>query len=314
MMSLFSNRKKSRLLKQLEHSEAKDRYQAVMDLGLMGDTELIDELDKVANLDDHPRVRTLAAKAVRTLEILRQRQMERVREAMESEDLGEIEWPDLVKDKMGKEREVVADNWSYEKSIQDRKQRKEEDEFREMMEAEKRRRDAIRRRRPLRIIYMLIFTLICIVGAYAANEYVNKTDEPKSKDEALVGLQDWVAAQQTTFTGYNDAFGQNPIACSALKDVSVAAKPSWVTDTNEYLTDYTTLVTGLNALDTTIQEIKTSVDQLCEGNESLDSSNVDVIDITGRPLQALRSAGALASSIEQERNVLATATEAPAEE
>src|SRR5688572_3479315 len=104
----MANRNTRKLLKQLQDADPKKRYDAVMALGQTGDLELMDDLDKIANLDEDARVRHLAGQAVEVFAILRRRQVDRDRAALMADDDGTIEWPELAQEKILREREMTA--------------------------------------------------------------------------------------------------------------------------------------------------------------------------------------------------------------
>lgn len=311
-------RQAKKYLKQLDHADPKVRYDAVMALGKMGDPELLDVLDRVANLDDHPRVRDLASKAVTTLETLKKRQLERAR-ATELDADDPLLWPELSKNKImePEERRKQAEDWTYEQSILEQRRRKKEAELERIQDLERQMRRRRWRRLPLRILLVLLVSIGCLVATAALRNYLDHRNDPKSEQAALEGLRDWLEAQQFAATDYQQLIqASTDISCSDLQGVERPETPIWVTDDNSLLTDYSALVTDLRGYQELMQQLNTQIEAACADAESVSLAEIDeTVSVTGIPVRIQRASLLTASQIEQALTDLAAAdaTEEPAD-
>lgn len=293
-----------KMLKKLESESAKERYEAVLALGKTGDIELIDALDKVANLDDHPKVRDLASKAVRTLEILRQRQIERERKERQiaEDDDGTIEWPELSKERMMREREVsIADNqeeWNYIEAkkkvlLSEEEARRRKEEAAKALK-EQRAAELRRRRRPFRIFLWVAVTLALIGLALVGWYMVNVDPPPKTRAETIADLGTWKDDQQAALTQYQTELQKDPLDCKALRGITAPDRPRWTelvasseagdptkrSGLSGLADDMSkidaSLVEGLDPLlsnliraDVRLDQIRASIETACQGRDTL---------------------------------------------
>jgi|GEM_PF-5318962 len=268
------NKKTQKLVDQLNSANAKERYQAVLALGKLGDTELIPHLDKVANIDDHPKVKGLAQKAVKTLRVLQEREQHaeqaaaqkakkakpkqskpkekrsffgrRKKEATaapvaamdDDHEAGDenIEWPELMKDKMMADREFGQsyddDGFDYIESKKKEAARKSE-RARKRAEAEEAARlaaisDEQKRRRPFRLFLLLITFIVVVLGIFALWYVVFVTPPPEDRRAVVEDLQGVTAQQETTLINYNTILSNDPIDCTLVSDVTLPEVPRWV--------------------------------------------------------------------------------------
>ncbi len=272
-------RKYRKHLNRLESPDAQERYDAVLKLGLFGDTELIDTLDKVATLDESMKVRELADKAVRTLEVLKQRQAEQARAAQMAadDDDGGIEWRELASVKM-LESDIMEDDggskkgedWNFVESKKRDLERKREQAERQaieaQIEAERRKRAAQRRRMPFRIVLFAAVGVALIGLAIVIWYNVAVEPPPETRDAVLSDLQIWnQALQQSGFT-YQEAFDQPSFACAEIVAVEIAAPPRWVTLTDVGETEITQ---GEGVLAGAADDLSAVNESLLEGYEEI---------------------------------------------
>jgi len=233
------DRKTKKWLKQLESKQAKERYNAVLALGKTGDTELIDTLDRVANLDEHHKVRDLAAKAVRTLEILKKRQLQREAAALDDDDDGGgYEWKPLVHEKIMSTRETAIqkseedENWSYSESKRRQIERETDAERakREAAEADALAKEAARkrRRRPFRLFLLLVTFLMVLVAVFALWYSINVDPPPTTRAATLRALNELATQQQSAIAAYETELANDPLNCPALLAIKVPERPRWV--------------------------------------------------------------------------------------
>jgi hypothetical protein len=293
------DRKTKKLIKQLDHSDPQKRYDAVLALGRTGNTELIDTLERVATLDESPKVRNLAQKAVNTLEILRQRELEAERQAQlrrEAQEYGEdqgVDWKPLAVEKLLRDREVSDseeyEEWSYVES----KKRERERLLKAQQEAEARRiaeeKARIRRRRPFRI-FVYTMTFITVIIALIAIWYTLTVDEPpKSRTAALKDLQSLVEKQRDTIKAYEAQLVLDPIDCKAITNITIPGRPRWLELNGkepsnnryvrmsedlsrvdeEHITGLDLILAAVNTTDTNLHDLQTGVKQICEGRDTL---------------------------------------------
>jgi len=332
------DRKTKKLLKQLESEKPKERYQAVLALGKLGDTDLIDPLDRVANLDDHPKVRELASKAVNTLEILQKRRLAREHVAQEIVEEGEdegVEWPELMKEKMLEERRLTAaedfEEFNYVESKKkelDRKKAKATE-----LEAE-RQAEIARQRARARRFRMVLWVLLAaaVVGLFVLAWYVTSVEPPPTTREAtLLDLQEWARDQQAAVVTYEAEFQKDPLECTTLQSVTTPARPKWT----ELLTFselarepqegiLNSLADDMNKIDETLLDgLEPVLNDLARTNVRLDDIQMsiaascgtgldevpqaawaDYAQIGGFIAQAQRSAANAASMVEVELNTI----------
>ena len=332
------DRKTQKLLDQLDSDNAKTRYEAVMALGKTGDTDLINALDRVANLDEHPKVRELASKAVQTLEILQKRRLQRERAAQEIAEEGEdngYQWPDLMKDKMMDQRQVAGgdvDEFDYEKSRQREIERKEaevaEKESAKMAEKETERSIVRKRRRRFRML-LWVSLAVAVVGLFVVAWYVTSVERPPDSREAtLIDLREWVLDQQAAVVGYETEFQNDPLNCAALQEIGMPDRPKWtelltVSELAQQESESGILVSvedDLNRIDESLlgglepvlndlsrshnrlEDIQSNVDAACSaGTETVPQASwANFSQLGGFTAQAMNSTVNAASAIEQE--------------
>lgn len=236
------DRKTKKWVKQLDNDSPKVRYEAVLALGNLGDTTLTDQLDKIANLDDHPKVRHLASQAVSVLEVLAQRQrtreLQRLAEA-EGDDPG-LEWPELMHEKMLKHREISSDDneddYSYERVRQVERMSEEERQqfFADQAQADAEAAEEAKRRRKSRggrrrLILWLAASIgllgLAILSWYALT--IRPDAAPEDRQAVLESLQSWVIEQQDVTNRYEAVLATDPVSCQAAKEISLPANPRW---------------------------------------------------------------------------------------
>ena len=306
------DRKTKSLLKKLGSDDAKIRYDAVMALGKTGNTELIERLDKVANLDNNMKVRDLASKAVRTLEILEKRRRDQERQQMEVEEEGEdggLVWRPLMKDKLFDEQrqfniEAGNDDWDYvrakklEKELTVEQMRQREEYLRHQAEAAELARQ--RRRRPFRIFLILVTMFMCVVGVFAIWYMLNVESPPDSRTAALEDMRTLLQEQSEIVAAYQTQLGTaGAVNCTALSAIHTPERPRWIelVITSESVEDVAGVMertaddlnriddTLLSGLDITLTEmdlihasllsIEDTVQTVCSGRESLEREQWD---------------------------------------
>ena len=329
------DRNTKKLLKQLESEKPKERYQAVLELGKTGDTDLIDPLDKVANLDENPKVRELASKAVRTLEILQKRRLTREHVAQEIKEEGEdqgIEWPELMKDKMMDERRLTAaedfEEFDYVEAKRNELERKKAKAAKREAERQAEIDKIHARNRRFRMVIWVALA-VAIVGLFIAAWYVTTVEPPPDTRQAtLIDLQDWVRDQQAAVLAYEDEFRKDPLECASLRSVITPARPKWTElltvselaeaepesgilnsmadDFNrideDLLAGLEPVLNDLSRAHNRLADIQANVDMSCiSGVDTVPQATwIDYAQIGGFTAQALRSANSAAGSIEQE--------------
>lgn len=235
------NRKTKKLLKQLEHDDPKTRYIAVLELGRMGDTALLDPLDRVANLDEDHRVRDLAAKATRTLEILKRREDSAARAAEiavldAAEGGSDYEWKSMASDQMmdqtSRAREADQfEEWNYQKAKEGERLSKEEHQqrLREAQEARERlaKREAIRKRRPFRIVLYIATAIVVVLTALILYVQFAVEQPPETRAEVLSELSEWSAEQAAAAAEFQTAIESDPADCATLNGLAVPQRPFW---------------------------------------------------------------------------------------
>jgi len=336
------NRKTKKLLKKLESESPKERFDTVMALGMMGDTELIAPLDKVANLDDNPKVRDIASKAVQILETLRQRRLKSNRKALEIEEEGEdlgVEWPELVDQKMLTHREIGGqvddEDFDYLDSKKRELLRKKETQLRAEEEGELRRQreaaEAQRRRRPFRI-FLLFATTFAVIGLVFVVWYlINVDPPPETRAETLSQLQTWVRDQQTSLQEYQTLMDNDPLDCTALLGIEIPERPLWSKEytavdapDSEEEGVFTRFANGLNRIntnwvvglevtalseldraDTRLNDIQSSTKAACGGRETVSQAEwTEYAQVGGFVISGLRSANDAASAIDRAQGEL----------
>ncbi|NJL95086.1 MAG: HEAT repeat domain-containing protein [Anaerolineae bacterium] len=270
-------RKVRKLLQQLEHPDPKERYAAVLALGKLGDTSLLPTLGQVAELDDNPKVRALASKAVATLEVLKRRQIERERArlaALEGDD-GSVEWPELAQARLLRDREIggpenVSDEqWSYAQSLRKQRERQlelEQQRAQELLEAKAR---AQRRRRPFRIVVLLAVVLTCLVLVVVINDQLNQTDDPETRTEALEETRDWAQAKQADLVRYGEVLAVDPVDCLALREIELPQKPGWISLEEPLLAEDTQIINNLLQVESFLTTLHNDVGAACTDRDSL---------------------------------------------
>ena len=309
------DRKTKKLLNQLESQSAKERFEAVMALGKMGDIELIDELDKVANLDENDKVRGLAQMAVRTLETLRKRRMDRERaRILEEEGPDSYEWRELSQEKMLADRDRTVDDekWTYAESVAKKRQREQEELLRKQMEAEAYKKMMERRRRPRRIINILLASILVIGVLAIAYRFATRTKEPNNPAEALPLLREWVVQQQASLVSYGNAFTKDPLDCAELNGISIPTKPTWANVGHKSLTGLDTLMADLQEVDQILTTLKSTTTTVCTDKETIAKADwVEYVNQEGQQLRGLRLANTLSSQIETQINATPTPEATP---
>jgi hypothetical protein len=230
-----------KLLQQLETGNDQERYEAVLKLGQTGDTSLIGALEKTATLDPNLKIRALAEKAVRVLDILYQRQMEKEWQSAlheEGEDPG-IEWQGLASAKVMDEtsfrsREQLGEKaeWSYteakarEKARQEQEAREKAD--REAREKADREARARRRRLPLRIFTYFMVTFAVVAVAFLGWYLVFVEAAPSSQGAILKQLSDITTQQEAAVAAYQAQLLMDPVDCAAMQAVMLPELPRWL--------------------------------------------------------------------------------------
>lgn len=305
------DRKTRRLLKRLEHKDPKVRYEAVLALGKTGNIELIEALDKVATLDQHPKVRDLANKAVRTLSTLQQRELDRKKAAMKAQMAQEkFDWPTLAQERMLKQRELTLtdDEWNYEKRLQKVREEKEAAEL-------KAKKIARRRRRMFRIILYLALTIAIAGLAVVLREILDKT--PDDTKEALAEMQNIVQDQQAALLEYCMVLAFDPASncqtptgvttldCKTLKAVGWSAPPDWLTVDEPTLEGKNLLVERVLLTDDRLNTIRAGIEAQCAGKETINPAEwPDYMNMSSAVVAGFNLANPAASEIQAELDTL----------
>lgn len=267
------DRKTKKLLKRLQHKDPKVRYEAVLALGKTGNTELIDALDKVATLDEHPKVRDLAHKAVRTLNTLQQREEAKKKAALKAQMAQEkFDWPTLAQERMLKQRDLTLtdEEWNYEKRLQKVREEKENAE-REAKKA------AQRRRRRFRMVLYLALAIAAVALVLALSEYLD--DTPEDTEEALTELQTLVQDQQAALLKYCEVLAFDPasgcqtpngtaaLECKTLKEVNLPTLPAWLKPDEPTLQGKDSMIANIQDADTLLKTVRTNIETQCANKE-----------------------------------------------
>lgn len=319
------NRKTRNLVKQLHHADPKKRYDAVMALGQTGNLEVLDDLDKVANLDEDERVRHLAGQAVEVFTTLRRRQIERDRAAILAGEDPSYDWPELAQEKILRERETTAhdqhEEWSYVESKKKQLERMTEEEREKYLAAQEAERRRRARRRPFRILLFLALIIVCVAGAFVAYDRLTRK-EPVNRThlDALQELKSWVQAEQGALIAYDTAFANDAIDCATATAVTVPEQPEWIVeDGTQPFEGMDATVTNLLEIQSYLEHSRTAVQTGCtEGVTTVNGADVANFDeLKGELIRGQRVALSVASEIETmitEEQARLAATEEPTQE
>ncbi len=305
------DRKTKKLLKRLQHKDPKVRFEAVLELGKTGNTELIDALDKVATLDEHPKVRDLAHKAVRTLNTLQQREEAKKKAALKVQMAQEkFDWPTLAQERMLKQRDLTLtdEEWNYEKRLQKVREEKENAE-REAKKA------AQRRRRRFRMVLYLALAIAAVGLVLALSEYLD--DTPEDTEEALTELQILVQEQQAALLKYCEVLAFDPasgcqtptgaaaLECKTLKEVNLPALPAWLKPDEPTLQGKDLLIDRIKFTNDRLRTIQTGIETQCSGKETLIPAEwPEYMNMSSAIVAGFNLANPAASEIQQALNTL----------
>lgn len=204
------DKKTKKLVEKLYDDDVKERYQAVLALGKTGDPELIPALDKVASLDDHPKIRKLAEMAVRALKKVEARQLEEARKAMrenEREEEWDLEWQ-LHGAKSDGDDSQQSENWTYDRAKESTLEAKAAEEAAQKAAIKEAAREKRRARRGFRLILWLSAGL----GAIALTLVGDWHMERLKKQE----LRSWIEDSQAVVLNYQAAIENDELACETF--------------------------------------------------------------------------------------------------
>lgn len=304
------DRKTKNLLKKLNNKDPKVRYDAVLALGKLGDISLIDELEKVATLDDNPKVRDLAGKAVKTLNVLNQREREKQKALLKAQLAQEqFDWPELAQERMLQNRDfrdVEDEAWDYQKKIEKLRAEKES-----VALATKR---ATRRKRwRFRIFLLFALVIVGIGGFVAVREYLDES--PKNEEEALTKSRDIVIQQQAALVKYCEVLGfdtatncQQPsgvatLECSTLKSVEVPVIPAWFSKDEATLVGKEAIVDAVVVVNEDLEFIQENINTTCTDKEMVNVAEwPEYVALGNLTFKGLGEAAAISSFIETELN------------
>lgn len=255
-----------KLLKQLRNESPKVRYEAVLALGRLGDSSLIDPLDDVANLDDNHKVRHLAGQAVSTLHELERRRALRAQGDMNDP----IAWPELAHERMLAYRETAYKeeeqrDWAAEaskklKDLTPEEKQALKDKLAKQKAKEEKRAER-RKRRGYRMILWLAAT-IGIIGLTIVLWYAMfVTPPPSDRAAVLRELENWATAQQGTVGEYQTLLSASEVECSAVRGIDLSERPKW-----------TYLVEGVGLTETRINGGRNTFEQWADDLSRADPS------------------------------------------
>ncbi|MBI5931681.1 MAG: HEAT repeat domain-containing protein [Chloroflexi bacterium] len=289
-----------KLVQNLSDSDPKVRYNAVMALGKTGDISLIDELDKVATLDQNPKVRDLAYKAVRALTVLRQREQSAAREKLMKAADDEYEWQMLSGDISRQAGPVVTEIKWDDEDILDLPPHPDDapltpaDEKQDKKRAKKARAKAAKQERSRgRVsgcfkVFLWAAACIGLLGAtvVAFNEINTPKDAPINRADALYKLNEWVQDDAQTALAYQAILNGATLDCKAFgseDEYQVPERPEWAGDVKEYSQEgldpfFNLMAGGTDALSVTRQQIETA----CAGKDQLNSTDWAIGDAQGQ--------------------------------
>ncbi|NDJ87083.1 MAG: hypothetical protein GYB66_14490 [Chloroflexi bacterium] len=256
------------LVAQLQSESAKERYVAVVELGRTKQTALIPHLDKVATLDDNPKVRKVAYQATQFLKKIkaeedRQRHLAQL-QALDSEDDAAVGETSLFSEPLYEDpdqRPEVESTWSYQQTL------KSKDEAATARKAARERAaKRKRRRRRLRLIFLLaVATLaLAVVASLVVNEEEN--DDPQSREEVIDGLEDWNNDVALTIGVYNTALATDPFDCGQFRDdpdADVPERPDWAGPDKAYQEDLEAYFEQMDTVRENLTEARRRIDLHC---------------------------------------------------
>ncbi len=261
------NRKAKQLIKDLESPSAKERYLAIIALGRLRDTRTLPALDKVATLDKNTKVRNAAYQAVRYLgELKKQQDQEAHRARLDEEDDGdEADWGD-TDSFLADDNDYEIDDtgsWSYTDAIQEHQAAKEAEKISE-------EREHRRSRRRYRIILWLAAAIAIMGLAIVSADLIEKRDLPKSREEALERLGDWLADMSATREAYNAVMLGLPVDCTAFReggDYSIPGQPSWAGPDKDHQDNLDEFFTAMQQIETDLRVVHQAIQQFCSNGE-----------------------------------------------
>ncbi len=301
------DRKTKNLIKKLDHKDPKVRYDAVMALGKLGDTALLETLGKVATLDDNPKVRDLAGKAVNALNKLQQREVEKQKAALKAQMAAEkIDWPTLAQERMTQHRDyrdIDSEEWSYEKRLEKVRAEKEAAEAAAKKAAQ-------RTRFRFRLVLYIVLVLIALAAGFVLREVLD--DTPDTAEAALEEIKPIIQGQQAALLSYCDALAfdktsncQQPLGsvtldCKTIQAVELPeAFPEWLVVDDPLLVDDRDMVLSVTIVRDSLAFIHDSIKTQCEGKEAVTVSEwADYLPIGNLLFAGLRDSANNASYIE----------------
>jgi hypothetical protein len=270
------DRKTKKLIKDLTDPDPKVRYQAVKDLGMMGDPDLLPELEKVADLDKHREVRDLAYKAVRTLRALKQRQEQAARRAQlgeEDEGSHEYEWKILASDIGVSNRPAFtpAAAWDYNAAVEESLTPPPEAEAPAGKKA-KPKKVKVRKERRTRASYRIMLWLSVCVAILAAAilayyRLEEAKDAPTSRPDALVKLNAWLGDHTATAEAYREALNAATLDCVAVRQEAryqVAVRPKWAAPDKKHQGGLDEFFDLMTRIENNLGEARRRVEAVCQ--------------------------------------------------
>ncbi len=278
-----------KLIQNLSDADPKVRYNAVMALGKTGDVSLIDELDKVATLDQNPKVRDLAYKAVRALSVLRQRQQSEAREKLAKAADDEYEWQMLSGDISKQAGPVVTEiKWDDEDILDlppdmDEAPVSAEKEGRRGKKSKKEKAAKQERSRGgisgCFRVFMWAAVCVGLLGAtVVAYDEINTPDDAAiNRADAIYKLNEWVQENAQTALAYQTALNGATLDCKVVPsadEYTMTERPKWAGDVSEFhqegLDPFFNLMTeaqeGLN-------KTRSQIETACSGQDQLNSTD-----------------------------------------
>lgn len=277
-----------KLLQNLSDSDPKVRYQAVLALGKMGDTSLIDELDKVATLDQNTKVRDLAYKAVRTLATLKQREQMVAREKLIKAADDDYEWQmisgDISKQAGPVVTEIIWDEDGGSNLFNDPPEAVAAAEGK--AEKKRRRKQAKEKQeKPTRVRYRMsgcfkvfLWMAVCVGllgAAVVAFQQLNEIeDAPVNRGDALYKLNEWAGDNASASIRYQGLLaGSTTIDCAAFDDNSfykLPEHPEWAGVDQPYHQDnLESFFALMDSVETSLSEARAQIELNCEGKDQL---------------------------------------------
>lgn len=305
-----------KLIQNLSNPDPKVRYDAVLALGKMGDVSLIDDLDRVATLDQNPKVRDLAYKAVRTLTVLRQREQSVAREKLMKAADDDYEWQ-MLSGEINKQAGTVITEIKWEDEdilslppdmdaspveVEEQPSKKRREKRSKTKATQQQQTRGKVRMSGCFKVFLWAAACVALLGAavVAFNEIGTPEDAPVNRADTLYKLNEWVQENAETALAYEAQLIAPTLDCKAVKsdDVfEITERPDWAGDLEEYYQDgLGPIFLLLDDAETALEETNQQIEAACGGQEQINNADWVVGDAQAQLADARR---ALESAVNQ---------------